>query len=302
MSTNPYSKLSSSGQDFTSTIRHDTYPFIAPAQFDLTGRAVFITGASKGIGAASAISYARAGVSYLALGARSSMHEVESSVVSAAKEAGRTPPQVLLLDLDVTSEESARQAADKVKASFGRLDVLVNNAGYLETFVPLHKTQVDDWLRVWDVNIKGVYLVTRALLPLMLASKDSLRTVVNMSSIGANILTPGGSGYSMGKLALLRFGEFLNADYAADGVLSFGIHPGAVPTELALGMPKEIHAVLVDSPELAGDCIMWMTAERREWLAGRYVSVNWDMEELLGKREAIEKGDLLKVRLDVGLS
>ena len=66
-------------------------------------------------------------------------------------------------------------------------------------------------------------------------------------------------------------------------------------------MPEKMHSMLSDTPELAGDASVWLTAERREWLAGRYVSVNWDAKELLEKREKIVKDDLLKVRLDVGL-
>ena len=84
-------------------------------------------------------------------------------------------------------------------------------------------------------------------------------------------------------------------------MLAFSIHPGAVATELGLGMPEQMHSVLNDKPELAGDMMVWLTAERRDWLAGRYVSVTWDAEELLKKREKIVKEDLLKVRLDVGL-
>lgn len=104
----------------------------------------------------------------------------------------------------------------------------------------------------------------------------------------------------MGKLAILRFGEFLNTDYAEQGLISFGIHPGGVPTELAKGMPEFMHSALIDQPRLAGDSIVWLTAERREWLKGRYISATWDMKELLDKRPQIEKEDLLKVRMDVG--
>ena len=81
----------------------------------------------------------------------------------------------------------------------------------------------------------------------------------------------------------------------------FGIHPGGVATELAKGMPEAMHNLLIDQPELAGDSIVWLTAEAREWLAGRYISVTWDAEELLQKRDKIIKEDLLKVRLAVGL-
>lgn len=68
-------------------------------------------------------------------------------------------------------------------------------------------------------------------------------------------------------------------------------------TELAKAMPKETHVFLTDVPELGAESIVWLTGERRDWLAGRYVSVNWDMQEFEGMREEIEKGDLLKVQL-----
>ena len=107
--------------------------------------------------------------------------------------------------------------------------------------------------------------------------------------------------YQTTKLAVLRFGEFINAEYSDQGVLCYGIQPGGVATELALNMPEEMHGMLVDKPELAADMMVWLTAERREWLAGRYIAVNWDVDELLEKKEKIVNEDLLKVRLAVGL-
>lgn len=70
---------------------------------------------------------------------------------------------------------------------------------------------------------------------------------------------------------------------------------------MANKMPEAVKVSLVDKVELGADMTVWLTAERREWLAGRYVAVNWDVDELLGKKEKIVKEDLLKVRLDVGL-
>ena len=302
MTSNPNSKLAGSGIDFTKTIHHDTYEYIKPEQFNLQNRAVFITGASKGIGKATAISYAKAGASQIAIAARTDMQEVETEMSRAAKEAGKKPPQIVRLKIDVTNEQSVQEAAKGVEKAFGKLDTLINNAGYLEKFVPLHETETSDWWKVWEVNIKGPYLVTRAFLPLLLKTDGGYKTILNVSSVGANLISPGASGYQSGKLALLRFGEFLNTDYADEGVISFGIHPGGIPTELAKCMPESMHHVLGDTAELAGDGIVWLTAERREWLRGRYVSCNWDMQEFLDKRAAIENGDLLKVRLDVGLS
>lgn len=75
----------------------------------------------------------------------------------------------------------------------GGLDVLVNNAGWLERFVPMGESDVDEWWYTWEVNIRGLYLVTRAFLPLVLKSKE--KTIVNLSSIGAHMTRPGVSAY-----------------------------------------------------------------------------------------------------------
>ena len=93
--------------------------------------------------------------------------------------------------------------------------------------------------------------------------------------------------------------EFIVADYGEEGILSYSIHPGAILTELAKDMPKTMLHLLVDTPELAADTIVFLTSERREWLAGRYVSCNWDVEKLIEKKQDIVDGDLLKFRMAI---
>lgn len=105
---------------------------------------------------------------------------------------------------------------------------------------------------------------------------------------------PGASAYQTTKFAICRFTEFLNVEYAEKGLVAFAAHPGGVKTELALNMPEHMHKVLTDTPEMSGDALTWLGKERREWLAGRYVSCAWDMEELEGKKEDIVAGNLLK--------
>lgn len=301
MSQNPVSNKASNGSDFTPTIHHDTYPYINPTQFNLVDRAVFVTGASKGIGLEVCKSFAKAGASSIALGARSSLDDAEKVVQDAAREAGRGAPQVLKLNVDVSDERSVGAAVKQIESQLGRLDILINNAGYLETFAPLAESDPLEWWKTWEINMKGLYLVTRAVIPLLLKTESGMKTILNTSSVGAHVLMPGASAYQTGKLAVTRLSEFINTDYGEQGLLCYSIHPGAVATELALNMPEHMHEVLGDSLQLSGDSIVWFTGERREWLAGRWVSVNWDAEELVGMRERVVEGDLLKVRLDVGL-
>lgn len=81
--------------------------------------------------------------------------------------------------------------------------------------------------------------MTRSFLPLMLRGGD--KHIVNLSSIGANMVWPGMSGYQTGKMAILRFSEFTNAEYGEQGVVAFSVHPGGIMTNLGSSMPKEMH-------------------------------------------------------------
>lgn len=296
----PPAPLPHTGFNFTSTLHNDTYPAIDPTKHsDLSGKHVFITGASKGIGRATALSYAKAGASVIGLGARSSLSFLEQEIQDAAKAVGKPAPKIFSVQLDVSDQQSVEAATKEVEQAFDHVDILINNAGYLENWQKIADSDPSDWWKTWEINIKGVYLTTRSFLPLLL--KSTHKTIVNLSSIGAHVLQPGASAYQSTKFALLRLTEFTAAEYGEQGVVAFAVHPGGVPTELANGMPREMHVVLKDTPELAADTMVWLTAERREWLAGRYVSCTWDMPELLEKRERIVEKNLLKMRMAVDM-
>ena len=316
----PGSKLAATGIDFTPTIHSDTYDFIKPEQsvdliihkvtllrhptnilprFDLSGHAVLITGASKGIGRETALSFARAGASHIAIGARSSLDSLKAEIEHAAQMAGKQAPQILILELDISDNASVEMAAGTVQQSFGRLDILINNAGCAEPYKSITDGAVDEWKKGWEVNVFGLYHMTRAFLPLLVKSGGGLKVILNLTSFGAHFVVPGGSGYFTNKLAILRFGEFVSLENPETVVYS--VHPGTILTEMSKSIGEENLHLLTDTPRLAADTIVFLSAERQDWLNGRYVSATWDMKELLGKRKKIEDEDLLKVRLSVGL-
>ena len=134
------------GSDYyTPTVHNDTYPAISPLSANLSGKSVFIAGASRGIGKAIALSYARAGATQIVIGARSDLSAVADEIEAAAREAKRASPKVLPLSLDVTSKESVGEAAEEVKRTFGRLDILINNAGIFGKGGSVADVDVDDW-------------------------------------------------------------------------------------------------------------------------------------------------------------
>ncbi|KAF2968943.1 hypothetical protein GQX73_g4609 [Xylaria multiplex] len=285
-------------RDFVPTAHHDTYPFIQASSADLSGKSVFITGASKGIGRGVALSFARAGCSKIAVAARTGVDELKVQILLAAEEARRPAPQVLAITLDITSEAGVAAAASAVSDAFGgTLDILINNAGRVSAMVPLTEGDTDDWWATWELNIRATYLCTKAFLPLLL--KSSTRTVIITSSAGAHMLIQNLLGYQTSKTALCRFTEFLAKEYEDQGLVAVAVHPGDVLTEMTTALGEDMRPLFKETPELTGDSLVWLARERREWLSGRVVSVTWDMQELERKREEIVAKDLLKLRLAV---
>ena len=144
----------------------------------------------------------------------------------AAAAAKKNPPNVLQIKLSVTDQKSVESAAADIERRFGRLDILVHNAGIFGTPGPIADSDPEDWWKTWDVNVRGPYLVARAFLPLLLKGGD--KQIVNVSSVGAHHTGPGLSAYQTSKLALLRFTEFIVSEYGEKGVLAFCIHPGNI--------------------------------------------------------------------------
>jgi NAD(P)-dependent dehydrogenase (short-subunit alcohol dehydrogenase family) len=284
------------GYGFTPTRRGDTYEAIDPLKLNLSDKKVLITGGARGIGREIALSYAKAGASGIAiLDILDCTPAVESDLQQAAVAAGHPGPDVLSLVLDVTDLAAVTRAAQTVRARLGAVDILVNNAGYLDPYTKLGESNPDQWWRSWEVNVRGVYLMTRMFLPLVLQSTD--KTIVVISSVGAHHTMLGGSGYETTKLAVLKINNYLMLEYGSQGLLAYAVAPGGVNTEMAKDFPRR--DLLTDTPRMVADTITFLTQERREWLAARYIDSRWDMTEMLEKREAIIDKDLLKVKLQV---
>lgn len=149
------------------------------------------------------------------------------------------------------------------------------------------------WWRTFQVNLKGVYIVSKHFLPLLLDTPSGQKPLVNINSVASHDLRPMASAYGTSKAAVLRLTEFLLVEAAEKGLLAYSVHPDGILTELAeQGMLKETLAALGDKPEMAADTVTWLTQERRDWLAGRYLSCTWDMEEVMKRREEDTKQEI----------
>lgn len=207
-------------------------------------------GASRGIGKAIAIAFARGGASYIALGARADLTAVAEEVKAAAAAVGRRgvpPPVVLPVKIEVSDTQSVQAAASAVEEAFGgRCDIIVQSAAIFGAFAPIADADPDKWWHVFEVNAKGQFLLAKYFLPLILKSStagtggspDGLKTFVTLSSVGAHIVGPGVSQYQTTKLLNLRLAEFIDAEYSEQGVSAFCVHPGNVLTGKLSGHPS----------------------------------------------------------------
>lgn len=186
------------GYHFTPTIHHDTYPAIDPLKANLTGKVVFVSGASRGIGRSIAISFAKAGAAGIVIAARTieDLKGVEDDVLRAAAEAKRST-RVLMVYLDLLDGASIQSIASQVREEFGRLDVIVNNAATIDRPLPLSSNDMDDWWTPFTVNVRGTQTVTRALLPLLKSTESGGKVVINIVSSNALTATPYCSGYGV---------------------------------------------------------------------------------------------------------
>ncbi|MEO1562317.1 MAG: SDR family oxidoreductase [Pseudomonadota bacterium] len=286
------------------TNRNARYPAIDPNDA-LTGAAagkvVFIAGASRGIGQATAAAFAEAGARAIYLTARSaaSLGETQAMVRSAN-------PETLCAAAacDVTDAQQVDQAIEDCVKQFGAIDVAHANAGYLGPWVKIGESDPEGWWRNWQVNIQGTYHVIRFALPHLIQSAKAHASEGNsgghlilMSSIGGQLLMPGASDYQTSKHAINRLCEFTQNDHEADGIKCFAMHPGGVATELGHNMPETLHEYLVDEPSLAACFAVWLCSGQADWAKGRYLSANWDVTEVLEMRDEIVEKDLLVNRM-----
>ena len=282
-------------------LHNDIYPAISAQQtpsLHQPDKVVLITGAGRGIGRAIALQYAHAGVSSLILCARTTgqLSEVETSIKAINPEI-----RVHAHSVDVSSESAVAELVHQIVTKEKRLDVLVNNAGYSASWIPLHNSEPEDWWRTFEVNLKGPYLLVRALLPLLLKTAEATGhvDVINLSSIGAHVVSPVSSSYSISKLAVGRLTENIDVGYAEKGINAVSVHPGGVETEMAKQEIEILGPYLNETAELPAGFTVWLTAEPRKWLGGRYLAAPWDVDVLEKKKDEIVEGDKLKVKLVV---
>ncbi|KAI4700382.1 hypothetical protein J4E89_011024 [Alternaria sp. Ai002NY15] len=278
---------------FTKNAHQDAYPAIDPSipEHSLAGKVAVITGASRGIGAMAMVpAFVKAGVKGVALLASNA--EKLAATEKSVKEANPNI-ETLTYALDISDTKGVEAAFEAIRQKFGHADVLVNAAGAMTGDGPkLHDTDPDQWWRNFEINGKGNYLLIRSFLRL-LPSPDTPATIVNVSSWQAFFTVPPLGAYFMSKFILDALATYVAADYP--NVTAVSMHPGLVATDMLREPFRSLFNQ--DSPELVGGTAIWLCQEKAKFLSGRFIAANWDVEDLLSRKEEIVKDDLLKLTL-----
>ncbi|MGR3323774.1 MAG: SDR family oxidoreductase [Pseudooceanicola sp.] len=236
---------------------------------DMSGKVVMITGASRGIGEAAARLFAEAGarVALLARGGE-----------RIAELAGEIGHQAVAIPCDISRFWEVEAAVRSTLDAFGRLDVLIGNAGVIEPIAHLESADPDGWGHVIDVNLKGVFHGVRAAMPVMLAGGGG--TILNVSSGAAHAPMEAWSAYCASKAGAAMVTRSAHLEGAARGLRVMGLSPGTVATR----MQREIKASGINPvseldwsdhvpPEWPARALLWMCGPDADEFLGEEISL-----------------------------
>lgn len=257
-----------------------------------------VTGASRGIGRAIAERLASAGME-VAVAART-----QDEIKDVAQAIGGKP-----FVLDVTDRDGVVRIVDRVEHELGAIDLLVNNAGIIESGGPAWEQDAAEWWRVFEVNVLGPFLLMQAVIPRMIERQRG--RVINISSqiahskIDSSDTSPTYSAYAGSKAALTRITEAIAHDARPHGVYVFAMRPGSIRTALVEKMLADLGDAVKNIPdniwtslETAGEIVAFIATGALDALSGRHIDAGVvDWRSLPDRLDEIIADDLFAIRL-----
>jgi len=217
-----------------------------------------ITGAGRGIGAAIAYELSRLGATVVFCGrTRPALESTARAIVQAGGKAE-------VLPCDVTNLQSVEEAAKRVEASFGRVDVLVNNAGVGGFGGPLHQLPPDAWDKILNTNLRGVYYAVRAFAPMMIRARSG--QIINISSLAGKNALPNGAAYAASKWGLNGLSYSMAEELRGHNIRVAVICPGSTNTELNPHAGKD-QAKMLQPEDVAHTVAMLVTQSPQSFVS-----------------------------------
>ena len=237
-----------------------------------SSRVALVTGASRGIGAAVVVQLARLGIQPVLAVRRP---ESAADAAAAVRAAGMEP---LIVRCHVEEAREAREAVAATLARFGRLDILINNAGVVDPMGPVGGVDVEEWDRAIRINLTGPYLMVDAALAALKQSPAGI--VINVSTGAAHAPRHGWSAYCSSKAGLVMLTRSLALEWGPNGIAAFGLQPGMVDTDMqGLIRAAQVNEVSrvpreqLGRPERAAKLIVWLADQRPMDLNGQDLTI-----------------------------
>jgi 3-oxoacyl-[acyl-carrier protein] reductase len=242
----------------------------------LSGKVAIVTGAGRGMGKATALTLAREGAAVVVNDVRPELVEAVVNEIEAA--GGRA----LAVVADVSQEAEVRAMVDATTERFGTVDILVNNAGILRSTSPVETIPLEEWELMMTVNITGVFLCTKAVLPIMKAKRSG--KIVNISSsAGRSTSTFGGAHYTTSKAAVLGLSRHTAREAAPYNINVNAVAPGSMDTEMVreLATPEHIQSESQKIPlrrlgtaQDEANLVAFLCSEESSYITGATIDIN----------------------------
>ena len=243
-------------------------------QLNFHDKVAVVTGGGRGIGAATAEAFYRAGAKIALIDQNGEACERQANALDPSAKS------VAAYQADVTDELQVQKVVDRILEAFQRIDILVNNAGILH-HVPIEEKTVADFERVIQVNLTGAFIMCKAIVPVM--KSQGRGKIVNISSLGGRTGRPGVSiDYAASKAGMIGLTQTLAREAGPSGVYVNAVAPGPILTELTKLAPKEVFATWKagrainkdGQPEDVANAVLFLASEKSDWITGITLDVN----------------------------
>lgn len=242
---------------------------------ELKNKTAIVTGAGQGIGREIALSLAKNGANVVLI-------DISDKIFDVLKEIENLGVQGLAVKCDVSKAEDVEKAVKEAITKFGRIDILVNNAG-IYPFKPILQMTEEDWDRVLDINLKGTFFMTKAVLPKMIEQRGG--KIINIASIaGSMVGYPNLAHYSASKAGVVGFTKAVALEVAQYGINVNAISPGPIqtPGTEAIGLTKELYEQTVRSiplgriglPEDVANLVVFLASDKSSFITGQNIVID----------------------------
>lgn len=241
----------------------------------LQDRVAVVTGGTSGIGEASAKAFAKEGAIVVVVGRN------EENGQKIVKEIIETNGKAIFVKMDVTKEKDVKNGIKKIIDRFGTIDILLNSAGIHDGYKDVTQADEESFDKIWEVNVKGVFLVTKEVIPMMVEKGKG--AVITIGSQGSFVAGPGGIAYVTTKHALVGFNKQLAFDFGAKGIKANLIAPGFIKTPMTEDIDdprlKDIPAQRAGTPAEVAFVAVFLASDDSNYMQGSEVTIDggWNL-------------------------